>query len=469
MHVLALLAACGPATLSLGGDAARDDTADTGPAPDDTDTGDSATPSEAVADVAVSVHPEVETILVVEWTQLRDADATWLSWTLDGDTYTSPERATPAGPGREVVLGVPAQTTLPLTLHVRIDGAEATVDLGTPSTGALPDELVAPALVLWDEARALDAPWLLASVDVGAYDFYGPCYVVLFDREARVVWYRKVADRRLTLFPRVARAGTHIAWEATTYYVADPAVPSSITRATLSLSQETETDVEGMGFTWDEMDDGSILYDYAEDGYQYHLTRMDPDGTLERIWSCWPWMQEYSDAYWSCAPNTVHWNPDTGTVVWSMFVTGTVVEIDLATGERVWQFGQLPGGWSADPTGIQLDYQHFPNWTPDGTLILSTHDPGRPHTQVVREFEVDEAARTFRQVWTYTPEERLYADYAGEALRLPNGNTLVDFGTDGALQEVTPEGDVVWEIDWQDKLVGHSTFVEDLYALDEGW
>ena len=37
------------------------------------------------------------------------------------------------------------------------------------------------------------------------------------------------------------------------------------------------------------------------------------------------------------------------------------------------------------------------------------------------------------------------------------------------MQEVTPEGEVVWDIDWSDHLVGNVVPIDDLYALDEGW
>ncbi len=465
--MILLLAACASTTIPFGDTGGRDTDADPDTAADtagDTDTAqDTDTDTEPVViaeGLTITVHPEVSTVLVATWTQLV-AGETSLSWELDGESFSSPVRPRAPGVVMEVVLGLPPETPVTVTLN-----AGGTILAAAGATEALPREMISPVNTLWDPVAADAAPYFLTSVDTGPNNFFGPCFTVLLDRAGRVVWYRAVSDRRLTLFPRVARDGTHILWDATTYYVSD-SVPGSITRATLSLSQEVETVVDGIGFTYDELDDGSFLFDNAETGYDYHLERQYPDGTRERIWSCAPWMDPFSSGYWACAPNTVHWDPATNLVVWSMFETSTVIGIDLASGRLVWELGEYPGGLAFDPDTVRLELQHYPNWTPDGTLLLTTHVPGERGVQQIREFALE--GPTARQVWTYEAPAGYYGDYAGEATRLPNGNTLINFGTDGVVREITPDTTVVWEIDWEDHLVGHLTPVEDLYALDAGW
>lgn len=466
MFSLVVLSGCVPVTDTIDRDPSDDTDIVT-----DTDTGPDTGPDTAVdtdvepviatENLVLTVHPEVGTLLVAQWEQLVAGD-TWLSWDVDGEAFSSPVRTRKPGPVTEVVLGLPAETKVTVTLNAGDVPLTAT---GT--TDPLPRGLVGPTLTIWDPIAADPAPFLLTSVDMGPNNFFGPCWVVMLDRSGRIVWYREVKQRRLTMFPRVARDGSHIAWDATVYYV--PAgVHGSITRATLSLGQELETTVDGIGLTWDEHEDGSFLFDHAETAYDYHLERQYPDGTRERVWSCAEWMAAFSTAYWACAPNTARWDPTTNVVVWSMFQTSTVVGIDLGTGEMLWELGEYPGGLSFDPDGIRLELQHYPNWTPDGTLLLTTHVPGEPGVQTVR--ELDMGAGVARQVWSYTAPVGYYGDYAGEATRLPNGNTLVNFGTDGVVHEITTaEAAVVWEIDWADHLVGHLTPVDDLYALDAGW
>lgn len=457
-----LLTACdGAGTVKLGDTAAPDSTIDSAP---DTDPEDTAPAPIAAEGLAVTVHPEIATILVASWTQLVAGEAS-LSWELDGETHTSPPVSVAVGAASEVVLGLPEATGVTVTLHVSVDGEETTYGAAIATTGALPDEMLRPVLTLLSDPDVDPAPYFLTSVNTGEQNFFGPCHTVIVDRQGRVVWYRETADRRLTLFPRVARDGTHILWDATTYYVTG--VEPSITRATLTLDRLEETTIPAMGFTWDELPDGGFIYDEAESPYLYHLTRRGPDGAESRVWSCAPWMNPYNTGYWACAANTAHYDAASNVVVWSMFQTSTVLGIDLTSGELLWELGEYPGGLGVSPESIRLELQHFPNWTPDGTLLLTTHVPGG-HEQHIREFALDIGGNVATQVWDYAPEAGYYGDYAGEATRLPNGNTLVNFGTDGVLQEVTPAGDVVWEVDWRNRLLGHLTPLDDLYALDGG-
>ena len=62
---------------------------------------------------------------------------------------------------------------------------------------------------------------------------------------------------------------------------------------------------------------------------------------------------------------------------------------------------------------------------------------------------------TLEIVWEFTPESikaaiptdaaKFYSPYVSSAQRLPNGNTLIDEGSDGRVFEVTAEKEIVWE------------------------
>jgi hypothetical protein len=67
-----------------------------------------------------------------------------------------------------------------------------------------------------------------------------------------------------------------------------------------------------------------------------------------------------------------------------------------------------------------------------------------------------------------------WATQAGEALRLPNGNTVFGYGQDGAVREVTPDDEVAFEVAWPKdgsgyRAIGHFSVIDDLYALNQGW
>jgi hypothetical protein len=68
------------------------------------------------------------------------------------------------------------------------------------------------------------------------------------------------------------------------------------------------------------------------------------------------------------------------------------------------------------------------------------------------ELELDFGTMTARKVWEFRPRQDIYADRVSNVVRLPNGNTLLNFGfrTDdpGAavvLSEARPDGSLAWE------------------------
>lgn len=127
--------------------------------------------------------------------------------------------------------------------------------------------------------------------------------------------------------------------------------------------------------------------------------------------------------------------PD-GNLVVSFRVISTVIIIDRASGEVVWQLGAPP-----------LAQQHAPEPLANGNLLIfdnGTHrlDHPMPYSRVI---EVDSATKEI--VWTYQEPHLhdFFSPIISNAQRLPNGNTLICEGAFGRLFEVTPEGETVWE------------------------
>ncbi len=85
---------------------------------------------------------------------------------------------------------------------------------------------------------------------------------------------------------------------------------------------------------------------------------------------------------------------------------------------------------------------------------------------MVREYALDRKDRVLREVWRFGDGDGIRATNAGEAHRLPGGNTLHNTGTTPRIREITPEGDVVWDLAFSGtKLMGRMVLLPDLYAL----
>jgi len=132
-------------------------------------------------------------------------------------------------------------------------------------------------------------------------------------------------------------------------------------------------------------------------------------------------------------------------------------------------YSQHTDAWAFDPPETAFWWQHGCYYTEEGTLLTSSYVAEDDDELVVREYTLDEDAQTLRQVWSYRGDEAVHGETMGEAWRLPGGNTLHNYGEGQRIREVTPDGSVVWDLDfsgggllWE---LGRTTPLEDLYAL----
>ena len=435
------------------------------------DTQDSA-PVEALAPVsgiAVSVHDRVSTMLELSWTQDVDAELAWVEFGLEGETWLStPPQARTAGAQSQMLLGMPALAEVGIRVVNQQGDELLRSEEQRVNTGALPEDLPLPHLVHWDPSLGTAQPWLFGSLGINDRNWYaGPWYLYVMDRQARIVWYHPVPEGRCAMHARVALSGDHLLFEETTIYQGDQGKGSLLRRMGLDFVRDETILASGLGSTFAELPDGAVLFDSYSDAPLICLDELQPDGSRRRIWVCTDWLMQYDNQRPSqCDPNETIWVPETDSVIWSMWPIDTLVEVDRESGTVLKQLGALEGSWSFDPPSAGFDMQHYPYYTADGTLLVSTHVPGVSGQHRAMEYAVDTDTQTLRELWSYGDEVPHYPTYAGEALRLEGGNTLVNYGSDGALREITPDKRTAWQVEWDSSyLLGHVTLVDDLYAL----
>lgn len=148
--------------------------------------------------------------------------------------------------------------------------------------------------------------------------------------------------------------------------------------------------------------------------------------------------------------NSVFYDEKSDSIILSVRRQDAILKISRRSGELVWILG-TEANWRSPwkekllkpDAGVEWQFhQHDATVTPGGTVMCfdngnyrsSPFEPGMPPEQSYSravEFEVDESARTVRQVWQYGKgrEERLFSVYVGGAACLPlTGNVLADFG-----------------------------------------
>ncbi len=447
--------------------------------------GASPTPSdEHAGSVEVSVHDDVNTILVVTWEQLVAADGTWLEFSFEGsDVMRSPNVAGTLGSHREVVLGVPGDTTVSISVVSQIgDELFATTPVeGT--TDSVPASMPVPTVMDYDPERASPERFLLGAVEdsadnvannLNSYLQY-QAWLYIIDRQGRVVWYYSDPSRNAASgFPRVARDGKYLIVEQSRVGPQGRLLKMSLDREYFEAMDLPIADA------FDVTDDGSILYD---EGYSGELHELSADGEDRVLWHCGTEL----DLRPNCYTNTVNYNPFEDSILMSFPDSGAVVEIDRESGEMIGYYGNQDGAWDFapplenPPEQWGFGFQHFPNISPTGTLMVSSHMPGyedfeqtpTANQHAFLEFAIDRENQTLTELWRYT-EGPEWPRARGMAMRLENGNTLANYGTGGVIREITPDKDTVFYVkfdipsgnDAYNKLVGHNFFVADLYALN---
>src|SRR5262245_7823058 len=430
-----------------------------------------------VSNVQVTVHATTKTILVVTWTQLKAADTTSLEFSFAGSSVMK-SRALPGATGshRDVVLGVPGSTPVTLRIVSRVGGVDYKTKDYQGTTGAGPSGMPKSVVMNYDPTRASPDRYLFGAVEDSAGGCTdGTCYyhytfwLYIMDRQGRIVWYLADAtSNTISAFPRVARDGEYIVFEKR------PASGSGmpvVVKMSLDGAYMATVQTPGLSDCFDITTDGSILYDTSAD-----VKEINKAGVSRTVWSC----RTAFGASYNCYSNTINWNPADDSILFSMPDPNTVIQIDRKTGNIIGQYGERTGSYTFSPTTWQFGFQHFPNITPAGTLIVSTHLPGfgmhetpaGANQHAFAEFEIDRTNKRLVEKWSFTGQE--WPRAKGMAIRLSNGNTLGNFGEGGVIREITPDKQTVFYVkfdvatgsDFFNKMVCNNVFVDDLYALN---
>ncbi|MBX2800777.1 MAG: hypothetical protein KTR31_24055 [Myxococcales bacterium] len=418
-------------------------------------------------------------LVVVDWVQDQTATV-HLEYRFEGEPWRrTPERALGPGPHQEVLLGIPYQQAV--IWKVVADNAFGSRNSGElrASTTDPPFNMPVPQLLeadasRWDEGM----DYVLVSVSYDD-DFWGPTLVQILDRQGRVVWAHATPRDRITMHARLTNDHTSLLLDYGAHWTRDfgEAELSQVVALKIDGSVDWQLHTPGLYHPFTQLPDGSVAYarhkhtdlDGDHIGEGEALMIASQEGGPRELFHCDRWLPKEG-----CGTNTVSYDPVRNVFLYSLFTVDTVVEVDATTGEVDNWFGRIAGSFSFDPPSSQFWYQHGGHFTEDGTLLLSTHVEEDDTELVVREYELDEATRTLRQVWSAGVGAGVVGRQMGEAHRLSGGNTLHNYGTHAVLREFAPDGSVVWDVRWEGveygsvegHAIGRSVPIDgDLYAF----
>ena len=419
-------------------------------------------------DLQVAVHSTIGALLTVSWDQVEACTGV-VSYRFDDEDWrASPSASLGPGAQEQSLVGIPYASEVELQLEQDCDGGSWTSLIVQTQTDPLPDGLPHGGLITavggaWDPSWA----FILTTIDSRS-DHSNPdaTWTVILDREGRTVWALPTQAFRITIAARVAQDGASLLLDLNSFWaIFDGGEASQVLRVDLEGREIEAYDTPGLHHPFTELPDGTIAWG-AVSGWNDTIELLDPaSGQQTSLWSCTVFHQQVG-AVTPCSSNTLNWSDARDSYLMSFYSTDSVVEVDATSGQTLRWFGQLDGSYAFDPVDSAFWWQHGAYFTDEGTLLLSTLN-GQPGDEtLVREYSLDESSQTLHQVWTFGDGEGIYGHEMGEAWRLPNGNTMHNMGTAQRLREITPEGEVVWDLGWtRGSYIGRSTGIADLYEL----
>ena len=143
-----------------------------------------------------------------------------------------------------------------------------------------------------------------------------------------------------------------------------------------------------------------------------------------------------------------------GQLVVSSRYLNECTKIDRQTGKIIWRLGGANNQFGFINDSLQLAWQHDIRPVPGKPNHYTIFDNGNHRDEKesrVLEYAVDPDRNTVTKVWEYCHPEHLFSFAMGNAQRLGNGNTLINYAMNELPKalEVTREGEIVYEADYE--------------------
>jgi hypothetical protein len=153
-----------------------------------------------------------------------------------------------------------------------------------------------------------------------------------------------------------------------------------------------------------------------------------------------------------------------GHILLSSRNTSEVTKINRDTGEIIWRLGGAHNQFTYinDPLNGTRNQHAIRVVTTNDYTMFDNGNLHSPSMSRAVEYRLDPTNMTATLVWQYPnpPTASIYSYYMGNAQRLANGNTLIDWavGNLPKLTEVRPDGSKAYEMNWADGWEAYRTW-----------
>ncbi len=410
-------------------------------------------------DLSVEVSERIPTVVVVEWElALPSAVGAYVEF---GGGWSYDRRATAEIDGRTaraMLVGNKPCGTVGLRV-IEIDGGVPHVGpRHTVRTGGLGPDLPQFDLEVRDRDRASGG--FLVTPAIGRH-----ATAMIIDADGDVVWaHRPAGDWDELTIVRVIRSQTG---DRVIYLAGvgdgDGAAISGVERVAISVrldgTDERLLRLPGAHHDLVERRDGRLVTlvedvrvvggrDIAGDA----LVEVDEGGDQRVVWSAWDHFSFDPDASYNAALGWTHANAvdvdrDAGRYLVSLHNLDSIVAIDADTGEQQWVLGGADSDYTtADGDTTLFERQHqLDLFREDRILVFDNGLADELDSRVV-EYELDHRHGLATRRWEYHLDpEQLNVAY-GDVQHLPADHVMVTWSALGQIDELTPDGELVWRL-----------------------
>jgi hypothetical protein len=419
--------------------------------------------------VATNPHNVLSAVVSV---RVRNADSVLVRVHPAADGDVTPAM-TPADDAASIpVLGLRPEQRYVLRLVAYGPGGTVIGDSVELTTGPLP-----PDLPRYTAGGVDPSP--------GYVVFAAGMYGLVIDNTGRVVWYRRFVNGPGLSFMAqptgryVARPSTPQAGDVEPWVEIDALGNETRTLGCARNLQSRLHDLidEPSGSYWIMCDETRTMDLTAEGGVaEARVTgtvvqHVDTDGALLFEWNPFdhfaitdvePAERTGANVNWTHG-NAIDLDVD-GNLLVSFRNLGEVTKIDTRTGAVIWRMGGRRNQFTFVDTPMPaFARQHGARSYASGALVI-LDNVGNPSESRAERYVVDEAARTARLAHSYGSVPGVVTQIGGSVQPLPNGRTLVSFGTEGRVEEYDATGRVTWSISGNAGYVFRAQRIRSLYA-----
>lgn len=158
-----------------------------------------------------------------------------------------------------------------------------------------------------------------------------------------------------------------------------------------------------------------------------------------------------------------------GSVIVSFRNLSEITKIDTRSGSIIWRMGGVRNQFTfAGAAFPGFSRQHGVRRTAAGDLLLLDNLGNAAGSRAER-YVFDEERHQATLVASYGPAAEVIAQLGGTTQDLPEGHTLVSFGTAGRVEEYDASGTIVWQIEGNPGYVFRAQRISSLYRPGAGW